>query len=70
MTPWEAKRGDSDGRVGAPTDRLDAVFHSQCPVGGSSGTIGTAVELSFGSVVGDRDRCRCISDILLTKVRD
>jgi hypothetical protein len=35
----------------------------------SLGTIETAVELPSGSVVDERNRCSCISDILLTKVR-
>ncbi len=46
------------------------VYRSQCRVGGPLGRIGEAVELPSGFATCDRDRCSCISDILLTKVRN
>lgn len=45
------------------------VFRSQCRVGGSLGTIGSAVRLPSGFVTCDKARCSCLSDIQLTKAR-
>jgi MoaA/NifB/PqqE/SkfB family radical SAM enzyme len=46
------------------------VYRSQCRVGGPLGKIDAEVRLPSAWVTCDRDRCSCISDILLTKVRN
>jgi hypothetical protein len=56
----EAVRIMADGKV----------YRSTCRVGGPLGTIETEFELPSKFITCDRSRCSCISDILLTKVRD